>query len=107
MSVLRQGSRRPAHAAGEGERSRARRGRRGRGREQRRLDLEGTYALDSRPKAGGAATAERRDEGQRRLEEVMLTTWAALLAGHPVECPVCGGPLTAAHGCRSCGSRLS
>jgi hypothetical protein len=48
-----------------------------------------------------------RGERERRLEEVMLTTWAALNSGHPVECPVCSGPLTAAHGCRACGSHLS
>ena len=45
-------------------------------------------------------------ERERRLEEVVLTTWAALAAGHPVECPVCGGALTATKGCRSCGSHL-
>jgi hypothetical protein len=42
-----------------------------------------------------------------RLDEVVRTTWAALLAGHPVECPVCGGPLTLEHGCSTCGSKLS
>lgn len=48
----------------------------------------------------------RGKERERRLEEVVLTTWAALASGHPVECPVCGGALTAADGCRSCGSHL-
>ncbi len=53
-----------------------------------------------------ALGATRGKERERRLEEVVLTTWAALAAGHPVECPVCGGALTAADGCRSCGSHL-
>jgi hypothetical protein len=48
----------------------------------------------------------RGKERERRLEEVVLTTWAALASGHPVECPVCGGALTAAAGCRGCGSHL-
>ena len=53
-----------------------------------------------------ALGATRGKERERRLEEVVLTTWAALAAGHPVECPVCGGALTAATGCRNCGSHL-
>jgi hypothetical protein len=53
-----------------------------------------------------ALGSTRGKERERRLEEVVLTTWAALAAGHPVECPVCGGALTAATGCRSCGSHL-
>ena len=48
----------------------------------------------------------RGKERERRLEEVVLTTWAALASGHPVECPVCGGALTAAKGCSGCGSHL-
>lgn len=54
----------------------------------------------------GALGATRGKERERRLEEVVLTTWAALASGHPVECPVCGGALTAKDGCRSCGSHL-
>lgn len=46
-------------------------------------------------------------DGADRIEEVLLTTWAALGAGHPVECPVCTGTMTAAKGCRDCGARLS
>ena len=66
------------------------------------------FEIGARP-AGPPQAAPLADRGERerRLEEVMLTTWAALNAGHPVECPVCSGPLTAADGCRSCGSRLS
>jgi hypothetical protein len=44
---------------------------------------------------------------EERLEEVVLTTWSALASGHPVECPVCSGPLTAEDGCSRCGSRLT
>jgi hypothetical protein len=55
---------------------------------------------------GDALGSTRGKERERRLEEVVLTTWAALASGHPVECPVCGGALTAAKGCRSCGSHL-
>ena len=51
--------------------------------------------------------ADAETSREERLEEMVLTTWAALTAGHPVECPVCGGPLTLAHGCSACGSRLS
>lgn len=53
-----------------------------------------------------ALGSTRGKERERRLEEVVLTTWAALASGHPVECPVCGGALTAAEGCRGCGSHL-
>lgn len=74
----------------------------------------GSIAAERLFKAGGrpaeapqVAQVSARGERERRLEEVMLTTWAALNAGHPVECPVCSGPLTAAHGCRACGSHLS
>ena len=42
----------------------------------------------------GALGSTRGKDRERRLEEVVLTTWAALAAGHPVECPVCGGALT-------------
>ncbi len=68
-------------------------------------------ATESLFRTGGTSTplaqAALRSERDRRLEEVVLTTWAALSAGHPVECPVCGGPLTASHGCRHRGSKLS
>jgi hypothetical protein len=41
------------------------------------------------------------------LEEAVLTTFAALTAGHPVECPVCSGPLTLEDGCKRCGAHLT
>jgi hypothetical protein len=93
---------------------------------RRRYPSERSRASRTRSRRGGAIAADRlietqgrlaepsqaaravvRGERERRLEEVMLTTWAALNAGHPVECPVCGGALTAADGCRACGSQLS
>jgi hypothetical protein len=50
---------------------------------------------------------EEPETGSATLEEAVLTTFAALAAGHPVECPVCAGPLTLADGCRRCGSHLT
>jgi hypothetical protein len=60
-----------------------------------------------RPAARRTAPLGRPPKPDATLEDAVLTTWAALAAGHPVECPVCGGPLTAAEGCSRCGSRLS
>ena len=54
----------------------------------------------------GALGETRGRDRERRLEEVVLTTWAALAAGHPVECPVCGGALQPTTGCKGCGSHL-
>ena len=54
----------------------------------------------------GALGEARGKDRERRLEEVVLTTWAALASGHPVECPVCGGALRPRTGCKSCGSHL-
>jgi hypothetical protein len=70
-----------------------------------------SLATESLFRAGGESTpamqSAQQSERDRRLEEVLLTTWAALKAGHPVECPVCSGPLTVSQGCRNCGSKLS
>jgi tRNA(Ile2) C34 agmatinyltransferase TiaS len=41
------------------------------------------------------------------LEDVVLGAWEDLVAGDPAECPVCGGSMRGAGGCRSCGSDLS
>ena len=41
------------------------------------------------------------------LEDVVLGAWEDLVAGSPAECPVCGGSLRAAGGCKSCGADLS
>ena len=41
------------------------------------------------------------------LEDVVLDAWEDLVAGGPAECPVCGGTMRAAGGCRDCGSDLS
>lgn len=71
---------------------------------EQRPDLRRERApVKRRPGAGPGAECV----GEPTLESKLLTTWAALIAGYPVECPVCGGPLTAAHGCSRCGSRLT
>src|SRR2546423_791660 len=59
---------------------------------------DGDYVL--RGRGGGM-----KDAG--RLEDVVLGAWEDLVAGGPAECPVCGGSMRAAGGCRSCGSDLS
>ncbi len=41
------------------------------------------------------------------LESKLLTAWAALAAGYPIECPVCSGVYTADNGCSRCGSHLT
>ena len=41
------------------------------------------------------------------LEDIVLGAWEDLVAGGPAECPVCGGSMRTAAGCRSCGSDLS
>jgi hypothetical protein len=95
MALVNKSRRRPEHSSTA--RQRRRRGGEHRAQPPR---AEAVAATD-------LAAAGADAEPGRRLEEVVLTTWAALLAGHPVECPVCGGPLTAARGCGRCGSRLS
>ena len=96
MKIARKASRRPQETA----KRHATRRRRGVA-----LATEGLFRAGAG--SSGLAQATLRSERDRRLEEVVLTTWAALNAGHPVECPVCQGPLTAADGCSNCGSRLS
>lgn len=58
------------------------------------------------PIADGIGKAGK-DDRPERVEEVLLTAWAALEAGHPIECPVCAGTMTAVEGCTDCGSKLS
>ncbi len=41
------------------------------------------------------------------LEDIVLGAWEDLVAGGPAECPVCGGSMRTAGGCRACGSDLS
>jgi len=41
------------------------------------------------------------------LEDRILGSWDELVAGGRTECPVCGGSMSAAGGCGSCGSELS
>ena len=92
MTVKTKPQRRPAHSR-PGTRTRQR-------VSSDRLGLRPGAAAEPAP-------VTPRSERERRLEEVVLTTWAALNAGHPIECPVCGGALTAASGCAGCGSRLT
>jgi hypothetical protein len=103
MSTASKRHRRPVHAATTHD------GRRRRGGTPRTEPLFGARGAAASPAKGAAreGSVPARAGERRRLEEVVLTTWAALAAGHPVECPVCGGPLTAADGCSSCGSRLT
>lgn len=69
-------------------------------------------AVEVAPKRTRARQRVRRPEAGEEcrsevtLESKMLTMWAALTAGYPVECPVCSGPLTAADGCSRCGTRI-
>ena len=103
MSTISKRGRRPDHVAtGHGARRR-----RGGTPEAGRLFDQASVSTGAGARRARSGERDSSEERQRRLEEVVLTTWAALLAGHPVECPVCGGPLTAARGCSGCGSRLS
>lgn len=57
---------------------------------------------------GGTPRPSRgTDAKAATLESKLLTAWAALAAGYPIECPVCSGPYTADEGCSRCGSKLS
>jgi tRNA(Ile2) C34 agmatinyltransferase TiaS len=52
--------------------------------------------------------AERLFEpGRATLEDVVLSLWDKLVAEGRVDCPVCGGSMSAAGGCDSCGADLS
>jgi hypothetical protein len=41
------------------------------------------------------------------LEDFVLEAWEDLVVQGRVECPVCGGAMSAVSGCESCGSELS
>jgi hypothetical protein len=41
------------------------------------------------------------------LEDRILATWDELVSGASAPCPVCGGEMSRADGCDSCGSELS
>jgi tRNA(Ile2) C34 agmatinyltransferase TiaS len=47
------------------------------------------------------------EPGGITLEEVVLGVWEDLVAEGRGACPVCGGSLSAAGGCESCGAELS
>ena len=62
-------------------------------------------ALAERPPA--EASAHRLFEpGGVTLEDAVLSVWEDLVANGRAECPVCGGSMSAAGGCESCGSEL-
>ena len=106
MTNVSHRTRRPSHSATT-HRSRRRRG----VAPGSELPLRATEASLVEAAANGKVSsppgASPRPAPEPPLDDVVLTTWAALLAGHPVECPVCGGPLTAAQGCSGCGARLT
>jgi hypothetical protein len=47
------------------------------------------------------------EPGGSTLEDVVLGLWEELVAEGRAECPVCGGSITPAAGCESCGAELS
>lgn len=71
-----------------------------------RPDRRSRVAPSRRP-AGNSADGSECGSGEVTLESKLLTAWAALAAGYPIECPVCSGPFTANRGCIRCGSTLS
>ena len=50
---------------------------------------------------------EPAGEAPRTLEDAIVDAWDELAATGHAECPVCGGSLSAAGGCESCGAELS
>ena len=63
-------------------------------------------ALAERPPA--EASAPRLFEpGGVTLEDAVLGVWEDLVEHGCAECPVCGGSMSAAGGCESCGSELA
>ena len=55
------------------------------------------------------------DRGGPTLDELLVSAWEGLRSDHPVECPVCGGPMRPRYAagprpvggrCGSCGSEL-
>jgi len=62
--------------------------------------------------AVGRGSAESRtsrlfDPQGPTLEDRILASWEELSGEGRTECPVCGGSMSAAGGCESCGSELS
>jgi len=47
------------------------------------------------------------EPGGLTLEDVVLEAWSDLVARGRAECPVCGGAMTGAGGCGSCGAELT
>jgi hypothetical protein len=76
-----------------------------------------TVALLQPVETPAAVSAQRRHRaspaagGRVTLDELISGAWAALSAGAPVACPVCGGRMAPAGpdigGCGSCSTSLS
>jgi len=47
------------------------------------------------------------EPGGATLEDLVLEAWEGLMVEGRIECPVCGGSMSAADGCDACGSQLS
>jgi hypothetical protein len=47
------------------------------------------------------------EPGGATLEDSILRLWDELVAAGRVECPVCGGAMSAPGGCEGCGAELS
>lgn len=63
-------------------------------------------ALADRPPARIPA-AQLFEPGGVTLEDVVVALWDELVAEGRAECPVCGGSITPAAACGSCGAELS
>jgi hypothetical protein len=63
-------------------------------------------AVAERPPAR-VPSARLFEPGGVTLEDVVIALWEELVAEGRAECPVCGGSITAAAECGSCGAELS
>ncbi|MGI8728354.1 MAG: hypothetical protein ACR2K6_11850 [Solirubrobacterales bacterium] len=70
-------------------------------------EIEGSELGGRDELADGGSRFDPGEDRPERIEEVLSVAWAALTAGHPIECPVCTGTMTAEDGCTDCGSKLS
>ena len=60
------------------------------------------------PSAALDGSVERLFEpGGTTLEEIVVELWDRLVVEGQTVCPVCGGSMSAAGGCESCGAELS
>ena len=66
---------------------------------------QGRASRMERPQA--RRTAFAHSEARLTFEDMVLGAWEDLAAEGRAGCLVCGGSMSAAHGCSDCGSRLS